>query len=63
MKCHFILFFFSSENPNTEVEVVDIVDLAFDDNDTVIDIDHTITQYMMAAMWRVSERKGKDIIW
>ncbi|XP_071784665.1 uncharacterized protein [Asterias amurensis] len=51
------------DNPNTEIEVIDVIDLNFDDINNLIDIDGTPTQYMMAAAWRVSQQKGLSINW
>ena len=51
------------DNPNTEIEVIDVIDLNFDDINNLIDIDGTATQYMMAAAWRVSQQKGLSINW
>ncbi|XP_038057739.1 uncharacterized protein LOC119729229 [Patiria miniata] len=50
-------------NPNTEIEVLDVLDLMCDDINSVIDINDTATQYMAAALWRVTEQKGLDIKW
>ena len=46
-----------------EIEVFDVMDLKFTDIDTMIDVDHSAAQYMMAAAWRISEQKGLDIKW
>ncbi|XP_033637440.1 uncharacterized protein LOC117298344 isoform X1 [Asterias rubens] len=51
------------DNPNTEIEVLDVIDLNFVDIDNLIDVDGTPTQYMMAAAWRVSQLKGLSINW
>ncbi|XP_038057865.1 uncharacterized protein LOC119729312 [Patiria miniata] len=50
-------------NPNTEIEVLDVLDLMNDDINNVIDIDDTATQSIAAAVWRVTEQKGLDIKW
>ena len=51
------------DNPNTEIEVLDVVDLNFDVINNLTDINVTVTQYMMAAAWRVSQHKGLNISW
>ena len=56
-------FLSSSDNPNTEVEVLDIQDLAFDDIEAVTDIDHAVAQFSMAAAWRTTQEKGSAIKW
>ncbi|XP_071798435.1 uncharacterized protein [Asterias amurensis] len=53
----------TTNNPNTEIEVLDVIDLNFHDDNTLIDIDDTVTRCMMAATWRVSNQKGLDITW
>ncbi|XP_022088109.1 uncharacterized protein LOC110977889 isoform X2 [Acanthaster planci] len=53
----------TNSNPNAEIEVLDILNLTFDDDDAEIDINDTATQYLMAAAWRVSDQKGLGIKW
>ncbi|XP_038050780.1 uncharacterized protein LOC119723938 isoform X2 [Patiria miniata] len=53
----------TDSNPNTVIEVLDVLDLMHNDIDTMIDIDDTATRYMTAAVWRVTEQKGLDIKW
>ncbi|XP_038051300.1 uncharacterized protein LOC119724354 isoform X2 [Patiria miniata] len=53
----------TDSNPNTEIEVLDVLDLMHNDINTMIDIDDTATQYMAGAVWRVTEQKGLDIKW
>ncbi|XP_038071216.1 uncharacterized protein LOC119740085 [Patiria miniata] len=53
----------SNSNPNSEIEVLDVLDIMFDGVDYGIDVDDTATQYMMAAVWRVNDPKGLDIKW
>ncbi|XP_038050879.1 uncharacterized protein LOC119724031 [Patiria miniata] len=53
----------TDRNPNTELEVLDVMNLMHDDIDTMIDIDETTTQYTAAAVWHVTEQKGLDIKW
>ena len=50
-------------NPNTEIKVSDILNVTFPSMNSMIDIDHSPTQYMMAGVWQVSRRKGLGIIW
>ncbi|XP_038050540.1 uncharacterized protein LOC119723761 [Patiria miniata] len=53
----------TDSNPNTEIEVLDVLDLMHDDINTLIDIDDTATQCIAAAVWNVTEQKGLDIRW
>ncbi len=56
-------FLIYEDNAYTEIEVLDVVDLNFKDVNELIDIDDTVTRYMMAAAWRVTDQKGLDIKW
>ncbi|XP_022100380.1 uncharacterized protein LOC110984469 isoform X2 [Acanthaster planci] len=53
----------SNNNPNTEIEVLDVLDLMYEDIEAVTDIDYTPTQHTAAAVWRITDRKGLDIKW
>ncbi|XP_022107048.1 uncharacterized protein LOC110988105 [Acanthaster planci] len=53
----------TESNPNTEIEVLDVLDLMHDDVSTATDVDETATQFMAAAVWRVTEQKGLGITW
>jgi hypothetical protein len=50
-------------NPNTEIEVLDVLDLSVEDIDSLVDMDVSPTQLMMAGIWRVTQHKGLDITW
>ncbi|XP_022103295.1 uncharacterized protein LOC110986023 [Acanthaster planci] len=53
----------TGSNPNAEIEVLDVLDLMHDDVSTTTDVDETATQFMAAAVWRVTEQKGLGITW
>ncbi|XP_022105050.1 uncharacterized protein LOC110986986 isoform X2 [Acanthaster planci] len=53
----------SDNNPHTEIEVLDVLDLMYDNIEAVTDIDYTPTQHTAAAVWRITDRKGLDIKW
>ncbi|XP_022103276.1 uncharacterized protein LOC110986013 isoform X2 [Acanthaster planci] len=53
----------SNNNPNTEIEVLDVLNLMHYDVNSISDIDHTATLYMAAAVWRATQPKGLDIKW
>ena len=58
-----IIFPTPPDNPNTEIEVLDVLDLRFEDIDSVFDMDVSPTQLLMAGVWRITQRKGLDIKW